>query len=63
MAEGHIQFTLSVRTCVYICVCSPESRRINNLAIHDGIWNSFSTNDHQDKTMCRKQEPFRKVKG
>ena len=31
MAEGHIEFTLSV------CVCVPESCPGHNLAVHDGI--------------------------
>ena len=33
MAEGHIEFTLSV--CV--CLCIPKSCPGHNLAVHDGI--------------------------
>ena len=36
MAEGHIEFTLSV--CVCVCLCIPESCPGHNLAVHDGIW-------------------------
>ena len=35
MAEGHIEFTLSV--CVFVCLCIPESCPGHNLAVHDGI--------------------------
>ena len=55
MAEGHIEFTLSV--CV--CLCIPESCPGHNLAVHNGIGKKFSINDHHDKTMCRAQEPYR----
>ena len=41
MAEGHIEFTLSVcvRACVRACmrVCVPESCPGHNLAVHDGV--------------------------
>ena len=38
MAEGHIEFILSV--CVCVCVCVPESCPGHNLAVHDGIENN-----------------------
>ena len=36
MAEGHIEFTLSLCVCVIVCV--PESCPGYNLALHEGIW-------------------------
>ena len=38
MAEEHIEFTLSVCVCVFVCLCIPESCPGHNLAVHDGIW-------------------------
>ena len=39
MAEGHIEFTLSVHACVCVCVCVcvQEPCPGHNLAVHDGI--------------------------
>ena len=51
MAQGHIEFTLS--ECVCVCLCVPDSCLIHYFIVHDGIYKSFDTNDHQDKTMCR----------
>ena len=35
MAEGHIEFTLSARVCVYVCV--PDSCPTHNFIVHGGI--------------------------
>ena len=53
MAEGHIEFTLSV------CVCVLESCPGHNLAIYNGIYKKIGTDNYHDKTMCREQEPCR----
>ena len=54
MAEGHIEFTLSMCVCVCVCLCIPDLCQTNghNFIVHGGILKLFSTNDHQDKTMC-----------
>ena len=50
MAEGHIEFTLSMCVCVFILQSCPG---------HDYDLKIFGTNDYHDKTMCHKQEPYR----
>ena len=42
MAEGHIEFTLSMCVCVCVCVCFPELCPDHNLTIHDGIENDLA---------------------
>ena len=37
MAEGHIEFTLSMCVCVCVCICIPKSCPGHNFAVHDGI--------------------------
>ena len=39
MAEGHIEFTLSLCVCVCVCLFIQELCPGHSLAIHDGILN------------------------
>ena len=42
MAEGHIEFTLSVCVCVRVCLCISESCPGHNLAVHEGFENNLA---------------------
>ena len=45
MAEGHIEFTLSVCVCVLVHLCVPESCPAHNFVLHFQI---SGTDDHHD---------------
>ena len=61
MAQGHIEFTLSVRVLfarLSVChLCIQESCPAHIFVLHGGIKNLFDANEHHDKTKCRMQEP------
>ena len=52
MAEGHIESYL----CVFVRVYQNRVQLITSSCIV-GFENNFGTNDYNDKTMCRGQEP------